>query len=291
MKIFITGGSGFIGRHLIRVLEGNEILILTREEPTWDSPPGVNWLVGDLEETDLWESYLVEFSPEVCVHLAWEGLPDYSKDISEKNVCLSKNLFSVLRKTDVRKIVALGSCWEYGDVQGEVLETHDLKPISHFALAKVQVCEFFTKKCLDSGIQLVWPRIFFSYGPGQRNVALLPTVMTALHNHEIPLIKSPDLAQDFVYISDVARAIATSTKMTHVEGIFNVGSGQLTQVCEFVNLISREFGSTFRSDVSGYPLGMYASINKMKNVIDWEPVYTLQHGVAETIKSFKKDSV
>ena len=290
MKIFVTGGSGFIGSHLIKELDRNQILVLTRERPVKSSSASVDWLVGDLDQTDLWKSRLIDFSPDVCVHLAWEGLPDYSKEISEKNVQLSTNLLSALQKTEVKKIVALGSCWEYGDAHGQVLETQDVKPNSHFAAAKVQVCEIFSAKCRSAGMSFVWPRIFFSYGPGQRDVALLPTVVAALENEEIPTIKSPNSAQDFIYISDVARAIASTVTMDNVEGILNVGSGHLTVVSEFVNLISAQYGSSFRTAVSVKSSGFYASIEELTKVTGWEPKYTLDQGVTETIKELKKKS-
>ena len=172
-----------------------------------------------------------------------------------------------------------------------MLETQDVKPNSHFAAAKVRVCEMFSETCRSAGVSFVWPRIFFSYGPGQRDVALLPTVAAALENDELPPIKSPNLAQDFIYISDVARAIASTATMANVEGIFNVGSGQLTQVGNFVNLVSAQFGSTFRADVSGEPSGMYASVEKLKRVVSWEPMYSLQQGVAETIKALKRKHI
>lgn len=288
MKIFVTGGSGYIGNHLIKELAGNQILALTRERPLSESCASVEWLAGDLDQSDLWESDLIDFSPDVCIHLAWEGLPNYSKEISEKNVQLGTKLLSALQKTEVKKIVALGSCWEYGDAQGQVLETQDVKPNSHFAAAKVQVCEMFSETCRSAGVSFVWPRVFFSYGPGQRDVALLPTVVAALENSELPTIKSPNSAQDFIYISDAVRAIASTATVPSVEGIFNVGSGQLTQVGDFVNQVSTQFGSIFRTAVSGEPLGLYASIDKLKNVVGWEPRFTLQHGVTETIKVLKK---
>lgn len=291
MRIFLTGGSGFIGHYLIRELNGNQILALTRKKLKLGSSVGVEWLFGDLEQTDRWEEELRQFAPEVCIHLAWEGLPDYSKEISEKNVKLSANLFAVLRRAEVRRIVALGSCWEYGDIQGRVAETQDTKPKSHFAAAKVQVCESFMKESSAAGMEFVWPRVFFSYGPGQRAKALLPTVVAALESHQIPKIKSPDLAQDFVFISDVAEAIALSSTRSKVEGIFNVGSGQLTQVGDFVNIVSAQLGSTFRTHVSGESIGMFASVEKLKRVVGWEPKYSLQVGVAETVTALRKNAV
>lgn len=290
MRIFLTGGSGFIGHYLIRELNGNQILALTRRKSKFGSLAGVEWLFGDLEQTDQWEEKLIQFAPEVCIHLAWEGLPDYSREVSEKNVKLSANLFTVLRRANVRRIVALGSCWEYGDVQGRVSEAQDTKPKSHFAMAKVQVCESFMKESLVAGIEFVWQRIFFSYGPGQRTTALLPTVVTALENYQLPEIKSPNLAQDFVFISDVAEAIALTSTRSKVGGIFNVGSGQLTQVGDFVNLVSAQLGSTFRKHVSGEPIGMFASVEKLKTDVGWEPKHSLQQGVAETVKALKKKS-
>jgi UDP-glucose 4-epimerase len=290
MRIFLTGGSGFIGSYLIKELNGNQILALTRRKPKLGSSVGVEWLFGDLEQTDQWEEKLIQFAPEVCIHLAWEGLPDYSKEVSEKNVKLSSNLFAVLRRASVGRIVALGSCWEYGDIQGQVVETQDTKPKSHFAMAKVQVCESFMKESSAVGMEFVWQRIFFSYGPGQRNAALLPTVVTALENHQLPRIKSPDLAQDFVFISDVVEAIAITSTRSKVEGIFNVGSGQLTQVGDFVNLVSAQLGSTFRTHVSGEPIGMFASVEKLKREVGWKPKYSLRQGVAETVKALKKKS-
>ena len=290
MRIFITGGSGFIGRYLIRELNGNQILALTRRKPKMGSLAGVEWLFGDLEQTDQWEEKLIQFGPEVCIHLAWEGLPDYSKEVSEKNVKLSANLFTLLRRANVRRIVALGSCWEYGDVQGRISEAQDTKPKSHFAMAKVQVCESFIKESSVAGIEFVWQRVFFSYGPGQRTTALLPTVVTALENHQLPKIKSPDLAQDFVFISDVAEAIALTSTRSKIEGIFNVGSGQLTQVGDFVNLVSAQLGSTFRTHTSREPIGMFASVEKLKREVGWEPKHSLQQGVVETVKALKRKS-
>jgi len=289
MKIFITGGTGFIGRHLIRELEGNQVLILARKRPLWASSTRAEWLIGDLRQTDLWESRLIEFSPEVCIHLAWDGLPDYSKEISENNVLLGMNLFSSLEKTALKKFVALGSCWEYGDFQGQALEVQGAKPENHFALAKVQAYEFFSDSCRRAGIGFVWPRLFFSFGPGQRDVALLPTVFNALEKCEKPTVKSPDSAQDFIYISDVARAIALTATLGNAQGIFNVGSGRLTQVGDFVNMISTEFGSYFRMSFSGTPKGVFASTDKLKNSTGWEPSFTVRQGVAETVKALRRN--
>jgi len=65
----------------------------------------------------------------------------------------------------------------------------------------------------------------------------------------------------------------------------------LTQVGDFVNIVSAQLGSTFRTHVSGESIGMFASVEKLKRVVGWEPKYSLQVGVAETVTALRKNAV
>ena len=124
MRIFITGGSGFIGRHLLKLLElgDHNVLCLSHTASILSSGSKLRTILGDLNSP---ESYLVElkrFRPECCVHLAWEGLPDYSIGNCSKNFLAGIKLFETLGQVGCSKIFSLGTCWEYGKNIGEEIE-------------------------------------------------------------------------------------------------------------------------------------------------------------------------
>lgn len=290
MRIFVTGGSGFIGSHLIQRLKDHEVLCLSRR-PVSESPYDfITWVSGDLENSRMWKSELEKFHPEVCLHLAWDGLPNYSKETSQRNIELSEQLLHNLIEFDVKKIVVAGSCWEYGTVTGELREDILPHPVGDFALAKLGLHQKFQEFCIKSQVELVWTRIFYSYGPGQRETSLLPSLFYALRNGDTPAIKSPDAMQDFIHVADVASALALLATTDAPSGIFNIGSGYPTSVAEFVNIIAICCGSSFRLDTTSAVHGSWASIAKIESSTGWRPTISINQGVTETIRELDRIS-
>ena len=82
---------------------------------------------GDLNNFSSVEKKIIEFQPDTVVHLAWQGIPDYSKQNSELNLDLSIKLFNFLfKKTKCKKVIVTGSCWEYGKKNGICREDDNL---------------------------------------------------------------------------------------------------------------------------------------------------------------------
>lgn len=127
MRIFITGATGFIGRHLVNKLKNdtkNKLLLLSRKPQK--SP---EYIQGDLSNIGRWGRSVKIFNPDVVVHLAWQGLPDLDVATSIKNLKYGLNLFQFLAKNGCKTIIALGSCWEYGCQKGKMTEESGAKPI------------------------------------------------------------------------------------------------------------------------------------------------------------------
>ena len=76
MKVLITGGSGFIGRHIVeKFLKCKyEILLISRKSYLSDK---VDFLKADLEIKDSYLKKVINFNPDVLIHLAWDGIPDF----------------------------------------------------------------------------------------------------------------------------------------------------------------------------------------------------------------------
>src|SRR4051812_47811062 len=109
MKILLTGGTGFIGKQVALLLrqKSHDIKILGRSVDS-------NIQTDLTEISDKAKNTILEFKPDACIHLAWQGIPDYSFETCRLNFDASVNLFQILTKSGCKKIVSAGSCWEYG---------------------------------------------------------------------------------------------------------------------------------------------------------------------------------
>ena len=290
MKIFATGATGFIGKYLLKQLAGHEILCLSRSPTSSLRTENVRWLVGDLQNCSILTAELERFEPDVAIHLAWQGLPNYSEETCEQNVQMSLRLMSVLVQTSVKRVVVAGSCFEYGSAGGALSESLKVDANNDFAKAKLRVLNEFNFSCSSANIELVWSRIFYSFGPGQRDSSLLPTVYRALVKRDEPIVKMPGAVQDFVFIDDVASALSKLAITKSVSGVFNIGSGTPISVAKVVNSIAKSCGSDFRIENIEHLPGSWASIDKIEQVTGWKPRFTLEQGVAESIKELKKAS-
>lgn len=288
MNILITGLTGFIGRHLVPLLQGlgHEIFGLSLD----DLPvPGVVMKRADLGEVESYEEFIKELSPDVTIHLAWEGIPDYSQDMSKRNLINSINLLNILcEKTDCRKIIVSGSCYEYGKQFGKCKESERISINSFFAWAKHSLYLYADYVCRNHGIDLIWFRIFYAYGSGQRKESLIPMLFETLRKREIPAIKNPLNANDFVYNEDIAEAFNTAVNRSIPSGIYNLGSGSPTKVIDICEIVesritgNKEISNIIRNKIKcGPETNFWADTNKTSDILGWEYITSLEEGIAK----------
>lgn len=106
--ILLTGASGFIGTHVRKALHraGHEMISLVRTSGGNMVPyPGEEFLAGTLAETAALEQRLSGRVIDVCVHLAWEGIPDYSSEPGMKNVEYGFRVLKLCKCLGIKKLV------------------------------------------------------------------------------------------------------------------------------------------------------------------------------------------
>lgn len=298
MKIFITGSTGFIGKHVIRSLAktNHDLMLLVRDENKINledfSPDQTVYLAkGDLANLSPWQRLLNEFEPDALIHLAWQDLPDYSLSACQQNLKMSENLFLAAVKARCKTILSAGSCWEYKKRKGRLNEEDQLDFSTPFSNAKNLLCMAGRKIAKKYDIKFYWPRFFFIYGPHQKKTSLIPHIINSFKNNITPDMKKPFNKNDFIYVEDAADAIVSIIENNPPRSIYNIGSGSSTAVAEIAKVVSRNMDRLF--DVPNVPDtsendndDFYADLTAIKQDLDWKPAYTIEDGIKNTVDSF-----
>ena len=242
MNILLTGSSGFIGKSLLNILDNKfNILSITRKKTSNSK----KILIGDLNKLEIIKNEIINFNPEIVIHLAWEGIPDYSKDISEKNYYNSKNFLKfVIQNTNCKKIISVGSCWEYQNQSGSCKEVNininNEKPNKYFINAKKKLFEDVKSLCIEKNIILNWFILFFVYGKGQKKSSIIPHIVRSIKNGDNPTILFPYNKNDYIYVDDVSRIIFKFLIQDFPSGRYNLGTGKTSSVIDLCKIIEKK---------------------------------------------------
>jgi nucleoside-diphosphate-sugar epimerase len=301
MKILVTGGSGFIGRHILDQLTPMEHEIFattTRSKRKLERQfKDLQWCSIDISRPKTYQKLFAQFQPDIVIHLAWRGIPDYSAEICQSNLCDSSRFFHyVAHKTDCRRLIVAGSCMEYQkrDIANE--ETGLTGAGNFFPWAKTALMDYAFLLGAQTDIDVAWFRIFYVYGNGQRGDALVPTLIESVKN-QVPFpINNPDNNNDFIYVKDVARAFALSaSRHVPINGVFDLGSGQLREVRDVCRIVEESLiGETVmtqrlqpsggRTATGSMHLGNRAAdIAKTKLQLGWSAEWTLEDGLRDCL--------
>jgi nucleoside-diphosphate-sugar epimerase len=290
MRIFITGGTGFIGKPTLRELQkrGHELLILSPEPipKEFKNLRKLTFVKGNLSNSERWLRKLKSFRPEAALHMAWEGLPDYGQKTSIKNLNYGLNLFYILGKVGCKKVVTTGSCWEYGTKEGKLHEDMPVYPFNSFSAAKNALHWLGKEIAQEYRMQFIWTRLFFVYGPGQRKESLIPYLISCKKSGRKPKIKNPDGGNDFIYVEDVARALSQilEKKIKSSYTVYNIGSGKLISNLSVANYVyGRKLYSPPRR-----PKGFLADITKIQREIGWCPTVYIYQGINITLVHYER---
>lgn len=295
-KILITGSSGFIGSHLLDDLlaKNNEILCISRQESLIKKK--VLYIKSDLDLIDRDVNAIKEFKPEIVFHLAWEGIPNFSSINSTRNILISIKFLSIINQIkSVKKIIITGTCLEYEKYDGECNEDENVNPTSWLAFSKKYIYEYSRKLFLENNKDLFWIRLFYVYGPKQRDDSLMPYIIRNLKNNKKPIIKNLNSSNDFIYISDVINGLSSLVTINAQPGIYNFGSGYLTSVAQILNQLQKNMIDKNLTKLRLDPFqkyvetskGFYANNNKAINQLNWHPEINIKLGLKNIIEFYE----
>lgn len=275
-KILITGGSGFIGQHLVKRFLDSEcnVSVYDTAEPTLDKLKSVH-ISGDIFDLEKLDEVIKDYNVVIhLVGLADAGIVQRDPTRSFKlNVLSLQNVLEVCRNHGGKKLIFPSSAAVYGITEDlPVKESFPLNPTNTYSWHKY-LCEKLIKAYHDNyGISHVILRLFNVYGAGHKGV--IESFLDKARKGEVIESFGPYQYRDFIYAGDVAEAMYKAAIYEKVNNrIVNIGSGKGMQIRELLDLICEIFQTARWKEVKK-KFTMYdsiADITLAKILIDFEP--------------------
>jgi nucleoside-diphosphate-sugar epimerase len=262
MKIFLTGGTGFVGSHFLQqaLAQGHHITALRRpgSQPRIPLEHEPRWLDGALDG-----DYREHLSgADVFVHLA-SHTPNPPNDTLEK--CLYWNVVAAIQlarqavEQGVKHFVVAGSCFEYGrTAEQEDLDVHSpLAPTLSYPTSKAAASIAFMGLARELALHLKVLRIFQVYGEGEQATRLWPSLRAAAKAGKDFSMSRGEQVRDFIPVEEVARQFVQSLdfgKSTPGEPLVaHVATGSSQTLLEFSEHWWRHWGATGQLKVGAVP--------------------------------------
>lgn len=294
MRIFITGGCGFIGTNTISKLlkTGNKITVLDNSFSSTLDRNLVTFVKADIRNSgDLKRKITGNF--DALIHLAAKSDARNMEDFStfkEINVDGTMNVLELARKNDIKNIVFTSSSHVYGDVKDKsFFESQPINPISYYGASKFfgeTICRAYSD---FYGINCTVLRLFTVYGPGGRtDMAVMKFIDSIAKDKTIEVFGKGKIKKDFVYIDDVSDGIIKSLNSKAKYEIINLGSGKATDLLSLIRMIENQLGKkarkSFLSMQKGDTAYSCADIKKAKKLLNWSPKISIEDGIIKTIR-------
>lgn len=265
MKVLVTGATGFVGNYVIlELLKRNIEIIATSsnaeraKQKLWFND--VKYIPFDLSQFDSTTNYFLFFNePDIVIHLAWEGLPNYKSDFHlTENLPGHKALLENLIQHGLKNVAVAGTCLEYGMREGCLSEDMVAEPSNPYTIAKNELRLFLEILQNDYIFSFKWIRLFYMYGQGQNPKSLLSQLDKALEDgDEVFNMSKGEQTRDYLSIEKVAKNIANITLQQNVEGIINCCSGVPVSVKNFVERYLKEVDKSIKLNLGYYPYTDY----------------------------------
>ncbi len=314
MKLFITGGAGFIGSAFVRttLARFSNVQILNFDKLTYagnpenlteiDQNPGYSFKQGDICDADDVERAVSGFQPDAIVHFAAESHVDRSihspAPVFETNLRGTFTLLETARRLKVPRFLHVSTDEVYGSIDPphDADEDYPLRTSSPYSASKagsdLLALSYFTTYKLPVTVT----RASNNYGPYQFPEKLIPLMISnALEDRPLPVYGDGQQIRDWLYVDDHCAAIHAALEKGRPGEVYNIGGNCSLPNLEVIRRILSTTGKPeslieYVADRPGHDRRYALTNAKLTRETGWEPVMDFDRGLAATIGWYRTNS-
>ena len=310
-KIFVTGGSGFIGTTVVNMAlnDGLKVVSFDKEEfaTLHQKNPietdNLSTVKGNILNYDILKSSLR--GCDAVVHLAAEVSVPYSfenpEHVMNVNVNGTQNVINAAKELGIKKLILASSAAVYGDCNNLPLHEEEVcYPQSPYAESKLKN-ELQAMDAQKNGMNVLCLRFFNVYGSVAKTSStyssVIPQFLAKILQNQSPLIYGDGTqTRDFIHVEDVSKLILklvkTKPKKSN-EIIFNVATQKSTSLLYLIELINKKLLDVvdkakpttprYHPQREGDIIHSLGGIKRIRNYINWNPSITMEEGIGRLV--------
>jgi UDP-glucuronate decarboxylase len=303
MKILISGGDGFIGKHLVRSLQNSkhEIIVIDNHITSFlvnDNLSSVSHIEKSIESITLDDINKID----VIFHMASVASPLVYKhefrNVYNPNVKGTEKLIE-LAKRDSARLIFTSTSEVYGMLNDKITDGEGIKEnsisISHLLTDRSiyptskKMGEELIKNYINQGGDAVIIRLFNVYGPGMdvRNNGygrVIPNFVNGImKNNKINIYGDGNQIRSFIWIDDMVDALELVMKASGLPMVINIGNSEPVTINELAHIIFKVFGEIVKIEYADKdlddPTWRKPNIDRIKSFLNWKPKISLYEGL------------
>ena len=314
MKIFVTGGAGFIGSAFVRLLLGSKTAtqVVNFDKLTYAGnlenltsiadDPRYRFVHGDICDAKLVEDTVAETRPDVIVHFAAESHVDRSilspAPVFETNLRGTFTMLEAARTHKVPRFLHVSTDEVYGSIDAphDADENYPLRPSSPYSASKAGSDLLALSYFVTYKMPVMVTRASNNYGPYQFPEKLIPLMISnALDDKALPVYGDGQQVRDWLYVDDHCRAILAVAERGREGEIYNVGGSRALPNLEVIERILAATGKPHSlmktvTDRPGHDRRYAITSEKLMEQTGWKAEMPFEEGLTATIDWYRANA-
>jgi GDP-4-dehydro-6-deoxy-D-mannose reductase len=304
-RVLVTGASGFVGAHLLRLLEASgEVEVFAWTRDVIPDGPRATWLVLEMADREAVAAGVSEARPDLVYHLAGAAHVGHSfgavADTLASNAIGTAHLLDALRLQRVRaRTLVVSSSTVYAPSETALDEQATVRPSSPYGLSKLAQEMLALRACHEDDLDVVVVRSFNHVGPGQAPSFFAPAFAKQIAEAEAGLrepvlrVGNLDARRDLTDVRDTVRAYRLLLERGERGGVYNMCSGRAYGVREILDELRRiaridlEVGTDpalLRPSDNSCVLGSHARLTRATG---WVPEIPIERSIHDLLESWR----